>query len=87
MKKKNFKIFAGVVLLAACPAMSVYADETGIVKADALNVRSGPSTGCSIIGSLDKGDKVTIVSSDSGWYKIKYDGGTGYVCDDYIKIK
>ena len=57
MKKKNFKIFAGVVLLAACPAMSVYAEDTGIVKADALNVRSGPSTEDQILGKLKNGQK------------------------------
>lgn len=91
MKKKNLKIFAGVLLLAACPAMSVYADETGIVKADALNVRSGPSTEDQILGKLKNGQKVTILGEaeeDKEWFQIRYsDNSEAYVKSEFVTLK
>ncbi|WP_338631415.1 SH3 domain-containing protein [Clostridium baratii] len=60
--------------------------KTGTVSASALNVRSGDSTSSSIIGSLNNGAKVEIVSTSNGWHKIKYKNGYGYVSADYIKV-
>lgn len=53
---------------------------------ETLNVRSGPSTSYSKIGSLSKGAKVIIVGKfSSGWYKIQYGSGFGYVSGSYLK--
>lgn len=42
------------------------------VTADVLNVRSSPrAAGGNIIGQLKKGDKVNIISHESGWAKIR----------------
>ena len=60
--------------------------KTGTVNASALNVRSGASTSSSIIGSLNRGAKVEIVSTSNGWHKIKFKNGYGYVSADYIKV-
>uniref|UniRef100_UPI00260A6FC6 SH3 domain-containing protein n=1 Tax=Terrisporobacter sp. TaxID=1965305 RepID=UPI00260A6FC6 len=61
--------------------------KTGVVTATSLNVRKGASTSHTIIGSLKKGDSVEIVSSDSsGWCKIKYGSGYGYISEQYISI-
>ena len=60
--------------------------KTGTVNASALNVRSSASTSSSIIGSLNRGAKVEIVSTSNGWHKIKYKNGYGYVSADYIKV-
>ena len=60
--------------------------KTGIVKASTLNVRSGTSTNHSIIGKLKNNDKVEIVETINNWYKIKYNGGYGYVSSSYITI-
>ncbi|MEG2018287.1 MAG: SH3 domain-containing protein [Clostridium sp.] len=57
---------------------------TGTVNADALNVRAGASTSNKIIGSLNSGAKVEILSTSNGWHQIKFNGGTGYVSADYI---
>ncbi|MFR1710335.1 MAG: SH3 domain-containing protein [Clostridium sp.] len=59
---------------------------TGIVNADALNVRSGASTSNSIIGSLSKNAKVQIISTSNGWHKIKYNNTTGFVSAEYISM-
>ena len=59
---------------------------TGVVNADALNVRSGASTSNSIIGSISKNAKVEIISTSNGWHKIKYNNTTGFVSAEYITI-
>ncbi len=57
-----------------------------VVNTNTLNVRSGASTSHSQIGSLTHGQKVNILAQMSnGWYKIEYNGGVGYVSNDYIK--
>ncbi len=72
--------------------MVAFADKTstGTVNVDdVLNVRSSPSTSSSVIGKLYKDDTVTIYGdkvSGGGinWYKINYNGKTGYVSASYI---
>ncbi|WP_195973120.1 SH3 domain-containing protein [Clostridium thermobutyricum] len=56
----------------------------GTVNASVLNVRSGPSTNDSIIGEVYSGQLVQILASDGSWYKINYNGQTGYVYAPYI---
>ncbi|CUQ01408.1 SH3 domain-containing protein [Clostridium baratii] len=51
-----------------------------------LNVRSGASTRTSVIGSLGKNAKVTITGEKGNFFKINYNGRTGYVSKDYVKI-
>ena len=50
-----------------------------------LNMRSGPGTGYSIIGAIPCGGRVEILSESNGWYRINYNGNTGYVCGDYVR--
>ncbi|KZD30696.1 N-acetylmuramoyl-L-alanine amidase [Bacillus cereus] len=49
------------------------------INASALNVRSGEGTNYRIIGALPQGQKVQVISENSGWSKIKYNGQTGYI--------
>lgn len=60
--------------------------KSGVVTVTSLNVRSGYSSSYSKIGSLTNGNKIDIVESKNGWYKIKYKNGYGYVSGEYIKI-
>ncbi len=56
-----------------------------IVTATSLNVRSGPSTSSSKIGSLRQNEVVEVISESNGWSKIKFNGKEGYVSSDYLK--
>ena len=53
-----------------------------------VHVRKGPSTNYTSLGVLKVGQKVEILGTDSatGWYKIKYNNGYGYVSNKYLKI-
>jgi len=57
---------------------------TGIVKADALNVRSGANTSSKIVGTLYKNSKVEILSTSNGWHKIKFKSGTAFLSSEFI---
>ena len=59
--------------------------KTKVVTATSLNVRSGPSTSNSVIGSLKQNDKVEVISESNGWSKIKFNGKEGYVSSTYLK--
>lgn len=48
-------------------------------------VRSGPDNTSSVVGSVEKGQTVTITGEIRNWYQISYGGGTAYVCKDYIQ--
>lgn len=53
-----------------------------------LNVRKGPGSNYQVIGNLLLGNKVSIISEENGWYKIKLSNGTGigYVSKKYIRV-
>ncbi|WP_434796474.1 SH3 domain-containing protein [Terrisporobacter vanillatitrophus] len=70
---------------AATIKETVYSAE-GIAKSN-LNVRKGPDTTYTKVGSLKKSTKVTIVAkSSNNWYKIKFNNGYAYVSSQYITI-
>ncbi len=80
----------------ALKSTGAIAATSGTVTAASLNVRSGPGTNydkVQVNGSnayLKKGDKLTIIGTKSGWYKISFTFSgkklQGYVMDDYVKI-
>ena len=61
--------------------------KTVYITASSLNVRSGPGTSYSTVGSLKKGASVKTYGSTDGWYKIKYNGKTAYISAKYTSTK
>ncbi|WP_455538923.1 SH3 domain-containing protein [Terrisporobacter sp.] len=59
---------------------------SGQITSANLNVRSGPSTSSSIIGTLNSNQTVEILGKSSNWYKIDYNGKEGYISSSYIKL-
>ena len=59
---------------------------TGEVTGSSVNVRSGPSTSASVLGSLKKGDGVEIISQNGDFYRIVYDGDTAYISASYVRV-
>lgn len=74
---------------ASTVAVSAASDAAGgtytVTANSGLNVRSGPGTGYSILGTLAYGTTVTVSAIDSGWATITYSGQTAYVSASYIK--
>lgn len=61
-------------------------NKPGTVNEDYVRVRTGPSTGYSIITMLNKGTSLTVTAEVDGWYKISCNGITGYMSGQYIDI-
>ena len=79
-----------VMLLAgfASAAESQQAVAVGATTGSSLRLREEPSTSASIVTTLNKGVAVAILDNTStdGWFKIAYNGKTGYVSSDYMIV-
>ena len=52
-----------------------------------VNVRADAQSGSEILGTLDGGDSVTVTGiCANGWYRVIYEGQTGYVWRDYLSL-
>lgn len=51
-----------------------------------VNIRSGPGTGYSKLGTAAKGESFEILGKSGSWYKINYKGSVGYILSDYIQL-
>lgn len=60
---------------------------TATVNADTLNVRAKKSTDSSILGMIANGEKYTVVSQTAEWVEISFEGRTGYVSKEFVKIE
>ncbi len=52
-----------------------------------VNIRSGPGSGYDKMGVAKAGESLTVVGTSNGWYKISYDGKTGYVAGNFVTIR
>lgn len=83
--KKRHLFFVLILILCLVPLFSAMA-QTGVVTADALNIRASASTDSNVVGVAHQGDKVTINDTNGNWYKVSCNGKTGYVWKKYIKV-
>jgi len=58
----------------------------GRVTGDRVNIRTKPNTASDILGTYKKDIEMTVIGINSGWYKVKHDGKTGYVRSDFMDI-
>jgi hypothetical protein len=54
------------------------------ITSDSVNVRESDSTSSEIIGKAKKGETYTELDDLNGWFKISFNGTTGYVKSDYV---
>ena len=82
MKKSIFIIVLAVVFSMIMSA-SVYA-YTGKTNYPNVNFRAEATTDSESMGKLPEGTEVEVVSYEDDWYKVKYDGKTGYIYSQYL---
>lgn len=62
-------------------------DSTATVTASKLNMRTGPSTGYSIMHVLWQGNVVKVIGESAGWYQIRLsDGRVGWSSGQYLSL-
>ena len=59
---------------------------TGEITQITVNLRKEPSTDSKKIMYVTQDDKVEVLEKVGDWYKIKFEGKTGYVFGEYLKV-
>lgn len=67
----------------ACGAVALAADVQ--VTASALNIRSGPSSGYRVMGTVARGTRLRLLGTSGNWTKVSFNGGTGYGYSRYLR--
>lgn len=49
-----------------------------------VDINMAPHAGGTHLATLAAGDQVTIVGETQGWYAVEYNGGIGFISNDYI---
>ena len=70
----------------AQPASSTSVLAVG-VTADSVRLRAAANTGSAILAELNRGTAVSVLGRQDGWYKVNYDGKTGYMSADYVTAR
>ena len=68
-----------------------YQEKSAKVNASSVNVRSGAGTNNRVVATLSLNSVITVIgeekdSNGATWYKIRYNGGEGYMLSDYVTI-
>lgn len=71
-------------LSTASPGSSTGASQYTYTTSSNLNLRSGPSTGNSVLLVIPQGTPITVLETVDGWHKASYSGKTGYVSASYV---
>lgn len=61
--------------------------KTGYVNVETVNLRKENNTSSEKLDSIKINTKVTIISEEDGWYKVKVNDLTGYISKKYISNK
>ena len=58
----------------------------GIVESGSVNLRERPDVNSNLLATLDMGDTAYIIGFNCGWYKVQYEGQTGYIRSDLLAL-
>lgn len=84
--KKTLLSAALALLLVFAGVRTARADSAGTVTADGVNFRSRASTSGAVLDVLYKGDSLTVLGTSGNWYKVKFEGTSGYVFKSYVSV-
>ena len=59
---------------------------TGVVTTDKLYVRAEPSSKGKSLDLVRRGTMLTITALTGDWFQVSYNGATGYVASDYVRL-
>lgn len=59
---------------------------SGSITGSDVRMRKSASTSSSVLGVFDKGASVSVTGVSGNWYAVTYNGKSGYVCADYVKL-
>ena len=80
---KQICLTAAFVVLGAVTA---FAANAGQASGTNVNVRNEASTSADVLGKINNGAEYTVLDKIDDWYKISYNGETGFVFADYFEV-
>ena len=78
---KNLPLAASIVIASATFAFAQAVE----VTASALNIRSGPSSRNSVIGTVRRGQRLAKTGSSGNWTRVNFNGRSGYAYTRYLR--
>ena len=82
-RQSLIRCFLFIVLLSS--ALVAAAQKQYEVSATKLNVRSEAKSNGKIIGSVTKGEVLSVSDISNGWAEIRFNGRKGFVSAQYLK--
>lgn len=58
----------------------------GVVEDASVNLRDTPSSDGELLAQLSTGETAYIIGLNCGWYKVQYEGQTGYIRSDLLAL-
>lgn len=87
---KGLLLSVAVTLLLTASALAAEEDmavAVGVTTGSSLRMRAEASTSSSIVTTLNKDVAVAVLDdSTDGWYKVSFNGNSGFVSADYLSI-
>ncbi len=80
---KQICLTAAFVVLGTVTA---FAANAGQASGTNVNVRAEASTSANVLGKINKGTEYTVLDKTGEWFKISYNGTTGFVFADYFEM-
>ena len=57
-----------------------------VVESGNVNLRSAPDVNSELLATLSQGETAYIIGFNCGWYKVQYEGLTGYIRSDLVAL-
>ena len=84
MRSVTALVLAAVMAIGMAPSPVYAAGDTYTVNVSSVNVRASASTDGKVIARAARGENVEVTGTSGNWYKVKYDGQTGYIRKDML---
>lgn len=84
MSKNKIILTFAIAFALTFTGVQSLATTTGVVNTETVKMRSEASTESKIVMLVSQDDKVEIIEKSGDWYKVKFDGNTGYIYAEYV---
>ena len=86
MKRRAMAFLAAAILFVSMIPTAFAASYSGTVNAEKVFFRLKANTSSAYHSRLDKGDKVTVTGTSGDFYKVTFEGRTGYVMKKFVTL-
>lgn len=85
MKKTVAIILLMIILLSMIT--NIVNAETGTINTTTVRMRREANTSSDVLQLVGLGTEVEVLGEENGWYRVEYNGLTGYISSEYIDVE